>query len=100
MSITDMMKIQGVDAAGRVTSRDQGQVDARNVAHQERAEKPQVKSGLSVEIAGKVDAGEAPVQADRVEEIRKALRDGRYPIVPAQIADAMIAARLEPVVAS
>lgn len=39
------------------------------------------------------DAGDsAPIDAKRVEEIRKAVEEGRYPVVPTQIADAMIAA--------
>lgn len=32
--------------------------------------------------------------ADRVAEIRKAIAEDRYPLVPAKIADAMIAAKL------
>jgi len=35
-----------------------------------------------------------PVDAERVQEIRNALRDGSYPLVPAKIADAMIAAQV------
>ncbi|MCB2088037.1 MAG: flagellar biosynthesis anti-sigma factor FlgM [Sphingomonadaceae bacterium] len=39
------------------------------------------------------DAGPAaPVDADRVVEIRKAVEQGTYPILPTKIADAMIAA--------
>lgn len=34
----------------------------------------------------------APIQQERVTEIRKAIEQGTYPIVPATIADAMIAA--------
>lgn len=34
----------------------------------------------------------APVETDRVEVIRKAVEEGRYPVVPTRIADAMIAA--------
>jgi len=34
----------------------------------------------------------APVDRERVAEIRKAVEQGRYPLVPARIADAMIAA--------
>lgn len=34
----------------------------------------------------------APVDTDRVSVIRKAVEQGRYPVVPARIADAMIAA--------
>jgi negative regulator of flagellin synthesis FlgM len=36
----------------------------------------------------------APVDADRVAEIRRAIEDGRYPVLPTRIADAMIAAGL------
>ncbi|MCP5395392.1 MAG: flagellar biosynthesis anti-sigma factor FlgM [Sphingomonadaceae bacterium] len=39
------------------------------------------------------DAGPAaPVDTDRVSEIRKAVEQGTYPLTPAKIADAMIAA--------
>jgi|KBSSwiStaDraftv2_1062776.scaffolds.fasta_scaffold511924_2 negative regulator of flagellin synthesis FlgM len=37
-------------------------------------------------------AGEAPVDTDRVEVIRKAVESGTYPVIPTRIADAMIAA--------
>lgn len=46
------------------------------------------RSGVQTPTAG--DA--PPVDADRVAEIRKAVEQGRYPVVPAKIADAMIAA--------
>ena len=36
--------------------------------------------------------GEAPVDADRVAEIRKAIEQGTYPVIPARVANAMIAA--------
>lgn len=52
-------------------------------------------SGRLVELAvtGVASAGaEAPVDHDRVAQIRKAIEEGRYPVVPAKIADAMIAA--------
>lgn len=41
------------------------------------------------------EAGIAPTfDAERVAEIRKAIKEHRYPLVPARIADAMIAAKL------
>lgn len=40
-------------------------------------------------------ASEAPVDSDRVAEIRKAVQDGTFPIVPAQIADRLIALKLQ-----
>jgi negative regulator of flagellin synthesis FlgM len=39
-----------------------------------------------------LNAGEAPVDTDRVASIRKAIEDGNYPIIPTKISDAMIAA--------
>ena len=36
----------------------------------------------------------APVDAERVAQIRKAIEEDRYPVVPTRIADAMIAAGL------
>jgi negative regulator of flagellin synthesis FlgM len=40
------------------------------------------------------DPGDAPVDVDRVAEIRKAVEQGHYPVIPARVADAMIAAGL------
>jgi negative regulator of flagellin synthesis FlgM len=45
---------------------------------------------LSLATAG----ASAPVDAERVAEIRKAIEDDRYPVIPTRIADAMIAAGL------
>lgn len=50
--------------------------------------------GVEIAVGSTVDAGSAPVDRDRVAEIREALRDGSYPLVPTEIADAMIAAQL------
>lgn len=41
-----------------------------------------------------IDPGQAPVDAERVDVIRKAIASGTYPVVPAKIADAIIAAGL------
>ena len=40
------------------------------------------------------DAGPVPVDSDRVKVIKKAIETGSYPVVPAKISDAMIAAGL------
>lgn len=50
-------------------------------------------AGVSLEVGSSVSAAKPPVDADRVAEIRQALRDGSYPLVPAKIADAIIAAQ-------
>lgn len=41
-----------------------------------------------------LDAGPMPVDVERVGEIRRAIELGTYPLVPARVADAMIAAGL------
>ena len=51
-------------------------------------------AGVAVETGVSVDAGNAPVDTDRVAVIRDAIKSGTYPVLPAKIADAMIAARL------
>ncbi|MDE8651157.1 flagellar biosynthesis anti-sigma factor FlgM [Novosphingobium album (ex Liu et al. 2023)] len=46
----------------------------------------------AVEKSPALDPGPAPVDTDRVQVIRKAVESGTYPVIPTQIADAMIAA--------
>ena len=54
--------------------------------------------GVSIEVGAASNAtletATPPVDRERVAEIRKALEEGRYPLVPTRIADAMIAARV------
>lgn len=52
------------------------------------------QQGVNVELSTRVEAGKPPFDSDRVAQIRAALQDGSYPVLPAEIADAMIAARL------
>ena len=47
-----------------------------------------------VTVEALAPAQSAPVDTDRVALIRKAIAEGSYPIVPAKIADAIIAAGL------
>ena len=51
---------------------------------------PSGAGALSAKTAGET----APVDIQRVAEIRKAIEDGRYPVLPVRVADAMIAAGL------
>lgn len=51
-----------------------------------------VSAAPSVETSKALEAGQPPVDAERVALIRKAVESGTYPVVPAKIADAMIAA--------
>jgi negative regulator of flagellin synthesis FlgM len=48
----------------------------------------------AVALSDVLNPGEAPVDSDRVELVRKAVESGNYPLVPAKIADAIIAAGL------
>ncbi|MBT2133214.1 flagellar biosynthesis anti-sigma factor FlgM [Croceibacterium sp. LX-88] len=51
------------------------------------------QEGLGEVALSAASAGEsAPVDIDRVEQIRQAIEEGHYPIVPMKVADAMIAA--------
>lgn len=40
-------------------------------------------------------AAEAPVDSERVARIRKAVQDGRFPLIPSTIADRLLALKLE-----
>lgn len=54
-----------------------------------------VETGAAAQIekSSALDAGQAaPVDVERVKVIRHAIETGTYPVVPAKIADAMIAA--------
>lgn len=45
-----------------------------------------------VSTSAALDAGPAPVDNERVAEVRKAVETGTYPLVPMKVADAIIAA--------
>ncbi|MBA4353322.1 MAG: flagellar biosynthesis anti-sigma factor FlgM [Novosphingobium sp.] len=50
-------------------------------------------AAAQVQRSSALDAGSsAPVDVERVKDIRQAIETGNYPLVPAKIADAMIAA--------
>ncbi|MFA7586012.1 MAG: flagellar biosynthesis anti-sigma factor FlgM [Novosphingobium sp.] len=55
---------------------------------------PATSAAPAVTRSEALQAGEMPVDGDRVELIRKAVERGTYPVVPARIVDAMIAAGL------
>jgi negative regulator of flagellin synthesis FlgM len=91
MPSVELSKLQGIAAPRAVSTGERAQIETRaNAARTPGAP----ASGVSVEIGGGVDAASAPVDAERVAQIRAALRDGSYPLVPTRIADAMIAAQV------
>lgn len=55
-------------------------------------ERAAASAAPAVETSQALDPGEAPVDMDRVAQIRRAVESGTYPVIPTRIADAMIAA--------
>ncbi len=55
---------------------------------------PSPANGVSIEVNSTLDASTPPINNERVQEIKDALKNGSYPLVPTEIADAMIAAQL------
>jgi len=92
MPSVELSKLPSVSAARAVTAGDRAQIDART--RPATAVSTSSVSGISVEISDASEAISPPVDAERVAQIRDALRDGSYPLVPAKIVDAMIAAQV------
>ena len=76
-------------------SRPIGAVDVRTVRTAQGGARQAERTAASQPAVVKSDAldpGEAPVDAERVHMIRKAVETGTYPVIPAKVADAVIAA--------
>lgn len=58
--------------------------------HADQATSAEAMSSVTALTAGE----QAPVDGDRVAQIRKAIQDGTYPVLPVEIADGIIAAGL------
>ena len=91
MPTVELSKLQGIAAARAVATSERAQIETRAAAPRSSAAPA---PGVSVEIGDAASAASAPVDAERVREIRAALKDGSYPLLPAKIVDAMIAAQL------
>jgi len=89
MRITGLPEFQGsVSRPGAAVSLARKVLPSQRVAAEANGAENPVSASL-------VSAGtEAPVDHARVAEIRKAIEDNTYPLVPAEIADAIIAAGL------
>jgi negative regulator of flagellin synthesis FlgM len=94
-------KSQSLSAAGIAGLRAVGLIDARTVRTAAGAKGAPAASAtpgdapaVTFQPSEALDPGQPPVDADRVQVIRKAIESGNYPIIPAKIADAMIAAGL------
>lgn len=86
-TVTGARALSDTDLASKLASPAAGSADTR-------PNSAQSAQGVAIEVSRSVDTAKPPVDSDRVAEIRNALKDGSYPLVPAKIADAMIAAQL------
>jgi negative regulator of flagellin synthesis FlgM len=92
MPSVELSKLQGIAAPRAVSTSERAQIETRpGPAPRPVAAAP---SGVSIEVGGALDSASVPVDAERVAEIRAALQDGSYPLVPTKIVDAMIAAQV------
>jgi negative regulator of flagellin synthesis FlgM len=92
MSSVELSKLPAVGAARAVTAGERAQIEART-----RPAAPAsagAATGVSLEVSAPLETAAPPVDAERVQAIKNALRDGSYPLVPTKIADAMIAAQV------
>lgn len=92
MPSVELSKLPGISAPRALATSDRAQISAR--APSGAARTPAPAAGISLEVTPAVDAATPPVDAERVQQIRAALRDGSYPLVPTKIVDAMIAAQV------
>jgi negative regulator of flagellin synthesis FlgM len=94
MPSIELSKLPGVSGPRALSTSDRAQLDSPVVATPEAGPANVARSGVANEVTAPLDTLEPPIDADRVAQIRKALEDGTYPLVPTKIADAMIAARV------
>lgn len=83
-----------IGPTGPVGRVDPGSLNARTVriAGGADGKSTPAKTEAAYVRSGTLDAGEVPVDFERIGLIRKAIEDGRYPILPTKIADGIIAA--------
>lgn len=100
MPSVELSKLSGLGAPRAVTAGDRAQIEARGAAFAPAspAAAAPSSSGISLEVTATSAAATPPVDAERVAQIRKALSDGSYPLVPTKIVDAMIAAQVSPTI--
>jgi negative regulator of flagellin synthesis FlgM len=92
MPSVELSKLPAVSAARSVAAGERAQIEARAPAA--APANSGAATGVSLEVSAPVETAAPPVDAERVQQIKAALRDGSYPLVPTKIADAMIAAQV------
>ncbi|MEL6237095.1 MAG: flagellar biosynthesis anti-sigma factor FlgM [Pseudomonadota bacterium] len=92
----ELSKLQGISSARALSESDRTQFDAsrRTSVRASEADVTKPSAGVSIEVGETTDPASPPLDNERVQQIRKALEDGTYPLVPTTIADAIIAARV------
>lgn len=94
MPSIELNKLQAVTAPRALSDTDRTLQVPGAPAAANGASNAGAKPGVEIAVDASVETIKPPVDADRVAQIREALRDGSYPLVPTKIADAMIAAQL------
>ncbi len=96
MPSVELSKLPGIGAPRALSASERAQVEPRPRPAAATSTGNSAATGISLEVTGAAEVLAPPVDAERVAEIRKALRDGTYPLVPTRIVDAMIAAQVSP----
>ena len=98
MPSVELSKLSGVSTPRAVTAADRAQIEARGAtaAPASASAGAASSSGISLEVTAASAAATPPVDTERVAQIRKALSNGSYPLLPVKIVDAMIAAQVSP----
>ena len=88
------MRIGSVDLSGAIARANAAVTPAARAASTQNAASDTRGAQAPISTSASNAGPAAPIDQDRVKEIRKALETDSYPLVPAQIADALIAAEL------
>lgn len=94
MPSVELSKLQAVAAPRALSDSDRAQLAAPGTQAANAGAANRETRGVSIEVGTQVEASGPPVDNERVREIRQAIKEGRYPLIPTEIADAMIAARV------
>ena len=90
----ELSHLQGISAPRALSESDRAQRDLRKTQAAQIDAPSLGKPGVAIEVGAALDTSTPPVENDRVKQIREALKDGTYPLVPTKIVDAIIAARV------
>lgn len=88
------MRLTGVSDIAARTVRTAGAGASEKLSQAAQAKSVRAEDGIGVATVFAKAASGPTFDAERVAQIRKAIAEDRYPLVPAKIADAMIAAKL------